>query len=421
MSWNPHTEAEIQAALEARDVSESNVLDMKAVIGDKDSQRRETAKDLASFAVDGGALLIGVVEHKESRTFEAAPIDLHDVVERIEQIAANRVDPPLVVRPREIPSSEDGRGYVWVDIPASPDAPHMVDGRYYGRGERTNRVLSDADVLRLHQQRRNQRERVREALEDLRSRDPFPGARVDGDAAQRPRAQYGHLYLTAAPRRAAARIAQRLVWERGDELVQLSRQVEAAVPIVLNDGPSKLSPYVQPLQRSSAASLTNIGGDDFTKIEGNEKSGFDLRIQPDGSIGIIVTRVSTQAERGGSPRALDSVLLASTWRLLGWVSAVAQETGYTGTWDLGAHATGLQGRRSLVFADPIRYDGDEGLAFDETEYRATTSATRAELDDPVTVVRALAEPFLRGLGTWQHWTTRISGLAGATLQSNAPS
>ncbi len=126
LSWNPRTEADIRAALEARDVSESNVLDMKAVIGDKDSERRETAKDLASFAVDGGALLIGVAEHKDTRTFEAVPIALHDVIERIEQIAANRVDPPLVVRPREIPSDKEGLGYVWVDIPASPDAPHMV-------------------------------------------------------------------------------------------------------------------------------------------------------------------------------------------------------------------------------------------------------------------------------------------------------
>lgn len=410
MSWNPRTEAEIRAALEARDVSESKVLDMKAVIGDKDSQRKETAKDLASFAVDGGALLIGVVEHKDTRTFEAVPIALHELIERIEQIAANRVDPPLVVRPREIPSSEEGIGYVWVDIPASPDAPHMVDGRYYGRGERTNRILSDADVLRLHQQRRNDRERALEALEVLRSHDPFPGARVEGDPAARPRSQYGHLYLTASPRRASANIAQRLVWEGGYELVQLGSQVERGVPTILDDGVSKLSPYVQPLQRSSAASLTNIGGNDLTKIEGNEKWGFDLRIQPDGSVGIIVTRVSTPAERDGSPRALDSVLLASAWRLLGWVNAVAEETGYSGTWDLGVHATGLLGRRSLVFADPTRYDEDEGLAFDENDYRATTSVTRAELEEPATAVRALAEPFLRGLGTWQHWTTRIPEL-----------
>jgi len=420
MSWNPRTEADIQAGLDARDVSESNVLDMKALIGDKDSQRKETAKDLASFAVDGGALLIGVVEHKDTRTFEAVPIALRDAIERIEQIAANRVDPPLVVRPREIPSSEAGVGYVWVDIPASPDAPHMVDGRYYGRGERTNRVLSDADVLRLHQQRRNDRERVLEALENLRSRDPFPGARTNGDAAERPRAQYGHLYLAASPRRAPANIARRLVWEGGHELVQLGREVERDVPTVLKDGVSKLSPYVQPLQRSSAASLTNIGGDDLTTIEGNEKQGFDLRIHTDGSVGIIVTRVSTPAERGGSPRALDSVLLASAWRLLGWVNAVARETGYSGTWDLGVHAAGLFGRRSLVFADPRRYDDNEGLAYDENDYRATTSATRAQLDEPVRAVRALAEPFLRGLGTWQYWTTHIPEPGGPVSQDSAP-
>jgi len=410
MSWPPHTEDEIRAAIEARDVSESNVLDMKAAIGNTDSQRRGIAKDLASFAVDGGALLIGVLEHKDTKTFEAVPIDLHDVIEQIEQIATNRVDPPLVVRPREIPSSEDGRGYVWVDIPASPDAPHMVDGRYYGRGERTNRILTDADVLRLHQQRRNDRQRARDALDELRSRDPFPGARVNGDAADPPHAQYGHLYLTATPRRAAPNVAQRLVWEDGGTLPQLADSVEREVPVVLVNEVSKVSPYVQPFQRSSAASLTNIGGGDFATIAGNERWGFDLRIQTDGSIGLTVTRVSTPERGELSPRVLDIVLLANVWRLLGWVKIVAEETGYSGTWDLGVHATELFGKRSLVFADSSRFD-DDGFAFDENDYQEMASATRVDLEEPAMTVRTLTEPLLRALGTWQHWTTRIPSLS----------
>lgn len=411
MSWPPHTEAEIRAAIEARDVSESNILDMKAAIGNTDSQRRGTAKDLASFAVDGGALLIGVLEHKETKTFEAVPIDLHDVIEQIEQIASNRVDPPLVVRPREIPSSKTGQGYVWVDIPASPDAPHMVDGRYYGRGERTNRILTDADVLRLHQQRRNDRQRVRDALDELRSRDPFPGARLNGDAAQRPRSQYGHLYLTGTPRRAAPNVAQRLIWEGVDTLPQLANAVERNLPVVLSGGVSELSPYVRPLQRSSAASLTNIVGGDVSTIEGNEKRGFDLRLQADGSIGLTVTCVSTPAKGDKSARARDVVLIANVWRLLGWVKTVAEETGYSGTWDLGVHATELIGARSLVFSDAERFDEDDGLAFDENDYREVTSATRVDLEEPAMTVRALTEPLLRALGTWQHWTTHIPSLS----------
>lgn len=411
MSWPPHTEAEVRAAIEARDVSESNVLDMKATIGNTDSQRRGTAKDLASFAVDGGALLIGVLEHKDTKTFEAVPIDMHDVIEQIEQIATNRVDPPLVVRPREIPSGEDGRGYVWVDIPASPDAPHMVDGRYYGRGERTNRILTDADVLRLHQQRRNDRQRVWDALDELRSRDPFPGTRLNGDMAQRPRAQYGHLYLTATPRRAAPNIAQRLVWEGVDTLPQVANAMERNLPIVLSGGVSELSPYVRPLQRSSAASLSNIVGGDVTTIEGNEKRGFDLRLQADGSIGLTVTCVSTPSQGHRSGRARDVVLLANAWRLLGWVKTVAEETGYSGTWDVGVHATELFGTRSLVFSDAARFDENDGLPFDENDYREVASATRVDLEDPAMTVRALTEPLLRALGTWQYWTTLIPSLS----------
>ena len=167
MTWPPLTESDIADALKAGDVAESNRLDFKALVGDNDRGRRETAKDMASFAIDGGALLIGISEDKSARSFHLAPVDLHDVVERIEQIAGNRVDPPLVVRPREIPAEQDGFGYVWVDVPASPDAPHMVDGRYYGRGERTNRTLSDADVRRLHSKRRSTELNVHDALTAL--------------------------------------------------------------------------------------------------------------------------------------------------------------------------------------------------------------------------------------------------------------
>ncbi len=38
-------------------------------------------------------------------------------------------------------------------VPASPEAPHMVDCRYLAGGAKTKRYLTDSEVLRLHQRR----------------------------------------------------------------------------------------------------------------------------------------------------------------------------------------------------------------------------------------------------------------------------
>lgn len=56
----------------------------------------------------------------------------------VEQAARTTPDPPLAIPTEEISSAaSDGTGYLIVRIPASPVAPHMVDNRYFGRGDKT--------------------------------------------------------------------------------------------------------------------------------------------------------------------------------------------------------------------------------------------------------------------------------------------
>ena len=64
-----------------------------------------------------------------------------------------RVDEGVMVETTaiEIPSGS-GKGVLVVNIPASPRAPHMAGGRYYGRGDKTNYQMSHAEVLRRHAQ-----------------------------------------------------------------------------------------------------------------------------------------------------------------------------------------------------------------------------------------------------------------------------
>ncbi|MFP8959027.1 DEAD/DEAH box helicase family protein [Streptomyces nanhaiensis] len=187
--WAPKTEADLRAALEQGLIGESHHLDAKEALAAGKSSNKELARDLASFAVDGGTLLIGVAEDTEHRTLTLAPQPLAGLAERVENIARTLPDPPLPVLTDPIPCESDpARGYLIVHIPPSPAAPHMVDGRYFGRGDKTKHPLADADVVRLHQRRRTAEDDALALLREEIGRDPLAGA---GDQS--------HLFLLAQP------------------------------------------------------------------------------------------------------------------------------------------------------------------------------------------------------------------------------
>src|SRR5260370_16586543 len=81
--WRPRSEADIQRAIDNALLSETHDLDCKREIGAAPGKRKETARDLASFAIDGGALLIGAGEDKANRTFTLAPHPLRGLAHRV--------------------------------------------------------------------------------------------------------------------------------------------------------------------------------------------------------------------------------------------------------------------------------------------------------------------------------------------------
>lgn len=80
-----------------------------------------------------------------------------------------------VVSSTIVSGADPAAGYVIVQIPESPAAPHMIDKIYYGRGDKTKVKLSDAEVLRLHQRRRIAEQDVLDLLNDEITNDPFEG------------------------------------------------------------------------------------------------------------------------------------------------------------------------------------------------------------------------------------------------------
>jgi hypothetical protein len=74
---------------------------------------KELARDLGQFTIDGGVLIIGADAGDETTPPSLTPVDLARLTERIEEVAANRVDPPLHVRIQTIAAAgQPGKGYV---------------------------------------------------------------------------------------------------------------------------------------------------------------------------------------------------------------------------------------------------------------------------------------------------------------------
>jgi hypothetical protein len=151
--WTPADEAALESAFGEGSLEEKNWCELKRELPTGKAANVELARDLASLAVDGGTLVIGLDEAAPNGD-PLYPVHLQGLRERIEGVAATRVHPPLQLDSSAIPSVADPtRGYVVVHVPASPLAPHQVDGTYYGRGDTGKRRLSDPEAERLFQRR----------------------------------------------------------------------------------------------------------------------------------------------------------------------------------------------------------------------------------------------------------------------------
>lgn len=122
---------ELEEALRGGTLGESQWTDFKRELSGGRQANRNLATDMASFAVDGGVIYVGVDEDETPPSVK--PVDLIGLPERVQQIASTgAIDPPLSVTTRSL-ESEQGRGVLLLIIPPSADAPHQVDGRYRGR------------------------------------------------------------------------------------------------------------------------------------------------------------------------------------------------------------------------------------------------------------------------------------------------
>jgi len=165
--WSPGAFAVAVGDVAGRWVQEGLHLDLKrAAYPRTPAGRKDAAQDMAALAIHGGSIVLGVNENADTGLGEqVTPVPVADLPEWISQVAAMRVRPPLHVQTRVLHDPGNHTlGVVIVDVPASPTAPHQVDGRYYGRADRRNTPLDDSQVEALIRQRANQLDLVSAVL-----------------------------------------------------------------------------------------------------------------------------------------------------------------------------------------------------------------------------------------------------------------
>ncbi|MEH1124834.1 AlbA family DNA-binding domain-containing protein [Micromonospora sp. CPCC 206061] len=369
-------------------LDESHWVDLKQELGKGRDKNTDLAIDLASLAIDGGLLVIGV-EDRQSRAGTVCGVQLAGLADRVDHVARGRVHPPLMVRCVELEDpAKPGHGCLLIHIPPSPQAPHMIDHVYYGRGDRGNRKLGDEEVRAILSVRAQQHDDVSSQLRRLAADDPVP-------AQDR---RNGHLYLVAQP-----------LATRDDVMVELltapdfmNRMLAITNGISQNIGNNYFWPTIEVATRRSrraeGVALTSYSGNDHIR----ESGMIDLLVKEDAGVSLIcgrgtdVVKPDAMADPASVLQAV--VVLGLTHSVLTLAGRLADHyAAYQGQWIVGVRLDRL--KDVVPYEHVLSLGGDFGNPYSRDEYERVTTTTTAELvDQAPAVVERLFGPLLRGLG-----------------------
>ena len=294
--WIPTTEDELRTALTGRVLVEGHFVDFKSLIAAGDKANFGLAIDLASFAVDGGVILIGVDEATDPAT--PAPVALAGLKERVDQVGRSRVDPPLLVTCNEIAATAPGMGYLLIVVPASPMAPHMVDSIYRGRGDTTNIRLSDAEVRRIRDERRQGEFDIRAILRAEVERDP-----ISGDGREN-----GHLFVVAEPVFANPEM---LVSVAGDKWREwLHATFRNGAPRLTPDWAPDISSAARVVRGPRGWAMRSWAGERGNAAADREDGTVELEVNENGGLRLYSARASDTFQDG-------TVVISTVW-CSGW-------------------------------------------------------------------------------------------------------
>ena len=392
--WTPTAWSDVVEAAAGGLLDESHWVDLKQELPTgKRTHNTELAQDLASLAVDGGLLVVGIEDH-DSRAGKVCGVELARLADRVDQVARDKVRPSLVVRSHEVPDPDrPGQGCLLVHVPPSAEAPHMVDYVYYGRGDRANVRLGDEQVRAIIEHRRRSRTDVTAELRRMADDDPITDER-----------QLGHLYLLAQPETAPEEALVEIL-ARGDAMAVIQELLGSVVQ-ERGSGTTGFDPDVHRLldrvPRAEGLALTSYSAEEGPR---GEQTLLELVIREDGGVRLTCGRGTDAIRQPGLLPSDRPPMAVIAMLVLGLAHSVAALAGrladthaaYQGQWRLGIRMDRLRGAVPLdLLQGPFRRSGNP---YSRDEYERVTSASTEELvNAPHAVAERLVAPLLRGLG-----------------------
>jgi len=369
---------------------EGTNFDAKGVLEDGAPANKKLAIDLAAFSVLGGLIAIGVVEREDDsgKRLVCEPVPLDGLKERVSQVGTSRCDPPIAVTSREL-TTEDRKGYLLVLIPASPAAPHQVDGQYRARSDTTNYVLTDAEVRRIQAERRRAQRDIDKELQDMVRRDPTAPAGPKEQA---------HLFVVARPQLPTSpTMLHDAVGKTWQEWTRRELTQRPAFNLFAPDFTRSFSRIERRPDGWAVVSHDFLGGR-VLRDDADEAGLLELEVDEDGRLRLFCGRGSDSLN--GGRFTFEDLIAGLTWRVIRAAGVVANKTMYLGNWDLGLAITNTRGMRSYDLGQ-ITWR-IEAAPFAADDYQATTTATYAELmDSRAAILERLVGRFNRALNNDQ--------------------
>lgn len=340
--WVPTDATEIEEAAARGDLEETSSFDGKLDLP-APKKNINLAIDVAAMTTEGGVLLYGIGEDDNKRLTVLQPLDLAGVAERIDQIVSTAIaEVPYIEVKEHRTAEQSSKGYVSVLVPQSARAPHQVivgdDRRYYGRGAKGNRRLSEGEVAQLYR-RRGEWEQDRDALL----------AQAIAQAPFSPEPHLGFLHGFARPVAPDRGIWDRAVAATGSQ--ENLREVIAQRAAEVRGAVHRYRPLLRGATwiRNGADEWQLTTGDGLDRSEERAASYIvDVRVNVDGRGHLFCGRAAERIDRQGPVDVgnllIFEPLIAGNFRaFLAAVGALYEAGGYHGHVDVGLAVTGIAG------------------------------------------------------------------------------
>jgi hypothetical protein len=341
--WIPGGVAEIEDAIARGDLEETATFDAKETLPATSKQNPSLAIDVAAMSTAGGTLLYGVGEDEDDRLTVRAPLELAGAADRVALIVQTSIAevPHIEFRTYELPD-DPTQGYLVVVVPPSPRAPHQVtvrdDGRFYGRGAKGNRRLTEQEVALLYARRQRQEINLDARLDEVIRACPYTPEGPDD----------GCVYAFAQPLPVGLDIWEAAEERAGGRAALQQRLVHAARRVTTS--PHEFDPSFR-----GFVSWHPVGADAVrmsSQPEDPPRSDFigsltDITFDVDGRC-VLFAANATRAinEEGGRKYVFERNIAGNFAAFVASVATLFAEANYFGPVDLGVAVTNLDGAAS---------------------------------------------------------------------------